>query len=123
MWAALLVEKVKRGLLWYLKALTTAFILFVPFLIAVLGPRLIAAIFRSMGWTLRKKTDGRRAHLIALMDGESKRLGEKDSESKRSSSSGEWQKVQQADVDASAEEGDKSSQSWGGIVGFFHPFW
>lgn len=115
-------DAAQRSLLFLLKALITTFVLFAPFLIAVLGPRLVAAAGRSLGWTLKKKTDGRRSHLINLMDEENKKSNEKDIESKSSSSSGEWQKVQQTDLGAT-NGAEKADQEWDGIVGFFHPFW
>lgn len=122
---AYLLDQAKQGLLWYLRALFTAFCLFVPFLIYVLAPRVIPGIFMSMGWTLKKKTEGRRAHLIGLMDEENKKSTDKDFESKSSSSSGEWQKVHEADAGAFAgtDGADKTDKEFDGIVGFFHPFW
>lgn len=119
---AFIAEKVTKAFLFYLKAIITTIVLCSPFIVAVIVPRLIAAIGRSLGWTLRKKTDGRRSHLIDLMDGENKRTSEKDFESKSSSSSGEWQKVQETDLGAT-NGAEKADKEWDGIVGFFHPFW
>lgn len=117
-----LVESATKSLLFLLKAIITTLVLFAPFVIAVLGPRLIKTIGQSLGWTLKKKTDGRRAHLINLMDEENKKSKEKDLKSRSSSSSGEWQKVQQTDLGAT-NGAEKADQEWDGIAGFFHPFW
>ncbi|KAI6781744.1 GDP-Man:Man(3)GlcNAc(2)-PP-Dol alpha-1 [Emericellopsis cladophorae] len=89
----------------------TVAVSFAPFLLAMAVPRLLQLLGRSLGWYLRKKTEGRRSLLISLMNEEASMSQDKNLETK-STSSGEWQKVQKQDVDP----------DWAGIVGFFHPF-
>ena len=76
-----------------------------------------------LGWYLRKKTDGRRCHILELVEADEKRYREERSSSSSSSGEdGEWEKVD-TDSLGSAGNGDKCDDSWDGIVGFFHPFW
>lgn len=95
----------------------TLVVAFAPLLTVFVVPRLIRAVGLFLGWTLTKKTEGRKAHLLALMDEENAKAlgGEKELET-NSTSSGEWQSVQDP-----ASEG--KSASFDGIIGFFHPFW
>lgn len=99
-----------------LKIAFTLAVAFAPLLVVFVGPRLARVVGLSLGWTLRKKTEGRRALLQSLMDEENKKSSEKSVETK-STSSGEWQHVQQSDV------GEQGGKSFDGFVGFFHPFW
>ena len=94
------------------RIVVTVAVSFAPFLIAMAVPRLLRLLGHSLGWYLRKKTEGRRSLLISLMNEEASKSQEKNLETK-STSSGEWQNVQKQDVDP----------DWAGIVGFFHPFW
>ena len=98
----------------------TMLTLLVSFVFLEVTPRILRAIGLVAGWTLRKKTDGRRTLLVNLMDKEYQKLAESSPDSK-STSSGEWEKVQGGDVGKIKELG-KGDREWSGIVGFFHPF-
>jgi alpha-1,2-mannosyltransferase len=101
---------------WILKLTATLIVAFAPLLLVFVVPRIIQLVGMALGWILKKKTDGRRGLLISLMDGENKKSAEKNLETK-STSSGEWQAVQEADAEL------EKPREFGGIVGFFHPFW
>ena len=107
---------------WIFKLSATLVVAFAPFLLVFVAPRIVRAFGRSLGWTLKQKTDGRRALLVSLMDGENRKSSEKSSLETKSTSSGEWQTVQGTDLGA-VDGAEKASKDWDGIVGFFHPFW
>ncbi|KAK5997307.1 GDP-Man:Man(3)GlcNAc(2)-PP-Dol alpha-1,2-mannosyltransferase [Cladobotryum mycophilum] len=75
-----------------------------PLLLLFLGPRITASIGSFIGYLLRKKTEGRRQHLIAFMNKEQKKHLEQN-------------KGQESKTLQGLEADD-----WDGIVGFFHPF-
>ncbi|KAK0634509.1 glycosyltransferase family 4 protein [Bombardia bombarda] len=100
-------------------------------------PLLWRAVGSMLGWYLRRKTDGRRSHIIQLVEADEKKYqgakaGNNDSSSRGSSSSsgssdGGWQSVDPyAAVMAARKNGGGSgkgnNEDWDGIVGFFHPF-
>jgi hypothetical protein len=93
---------------WITKAVLTLILGFAPFLAVFVAPRLVRIVARSMGWTLKKKTEGRRAQLLSLMaeDQEKRHAGH---------SAGSIGKVN--DAGNSGPPND-----WNGVVGFFHPF-
>lgn len=81
-----------------------------------------------LGWYLRKKTEGRRCHILELVESDEKEYRENRSNRTRTSGDngedGEWEKVDTYTTGTS-KNGDKggSDDDWDGIVGFFHPFW
>ncbi|KAF4125881.1 alpha-1,2-mannosyltransferase [Geosmithia morbida] len=101
--------------------ISTLVVAFAPLLFVFVLPRLARTVGLFLGWTLKKKTEGRRAHIVAIMDQESRKSRPSSATSSeksaaagletKSTSSGEWQNVQ-----------DPSDKLWDGIVGFFHPF-
>ncbi|KAL2149680.1 hypothetical protein VTH82DRAFT_8332 [Thermothelomyces myriococcoides] len=99
-----------------------------PILALVFFPLLWRAIGSFLGWYLRKKTDGRRCHIIELVEADEKKFNENRRASTSSSTSGGesaedggWEKVD-AYTTGAARNGDVSDDDWDGIVGFFHPF-
>lgn len=68
-----------------------------------------------------KKTEGRKALLVSLMDEDNAKSQDQMSESK-SNSSEEWEKIQKDDFGKASPLNDKR-KDWDGIIGFFHPFW
>ena len=75
---------------------------FLPFIV-IFGLPHIASLFGSfLGWTLKKKTEGRKAQLTALMSEEGGSKGTPNTTSAKATGKGD-------DFD--------------GIIGFFHPFW
>ncbi|KAK4118731.1 glycosyltransferase family 4 protein [Parathielavia appendiculata] len=95
-----------------------------PLATLILIPLLWRATGAFLGWYLRKKTDGRRCHILELVEADEKNYVE---EKRRSSSSaeggedGEWEKVD-ACTTGTAKNGGMGDDDWDGIVGFFHPF-
>ncbi|KAG6242678.1 asparagine-linked glycosylation protein [Claviceps purpurea] len=87
-----------------------------PLLLPLLVPFVIGRFGRLLGFILQKKTEGRRAQLIALMNEDDEKYSKEDASSKTSSSG-----------DGSVIGGETKLDSprdkdWDGIVGFFHPF-
>jgi alpha-1,2-mannosyltransferase len=73
-----------------------------------------------LGWYLRKKTDGRRHHILEVMEQEEKTFSATHPE--RKGSDDEWENVE-AYATGTSGNGEKGQKEWDGIVGFFHPFW
>ncbi|KAK4207600.1 hypothetical protein QBC37DRAFT_379923 [Rhypophila decipiens] len=101
----------------------------VPLASIFLVPLLWRTIGSVLGWYVRRKTEGRRAQIVELMDGDVRRHNERtrqptSSSSGSSSSSDEsdgWENVD-ASTAGTASNGEKGEEDWDGIVGFFHPF-
>ncbi|KAL7787757.1 glycosyltransferase family 4 protein [Trichoderma ceciliae] len=71
----------------------------------------IPLIGSGVGWLLRKKTDGRRIHLVNLMNEEHKRYLQQHQDSDSTT------------TDRLDGRGAlRGTQDWEGVVGFFHPF-
>ncbi|KAF4972558.1 hypothetical protein FSARC_905 [Fusarium sarcochroum] len=87
----------------------------VPLVILIAIPLIAKLLRRFLGWTLRKRTDGRRAHLLTLMTEEDKAARAKDPRG-----SAETKLV--FDVDDNLKNTLDTQKNWDGIVGFFHPF-
>lgn len=79
-------------------------------------PELAKLFGRLLGWSLYKKTEGRRAHLLALM-------GEEDKAARNADPQGSKQPKLVFPLDDKLKNTLKSQKDWAGIVGFFHPFW
>lgn len=99
-----------------------------PLLLYFLLPILLRGIGYLAGTYLRKKTEGRRLHLLELVESSQKiakdKDGEKDDISRRDSS-GSWETVDAQSLRAT-DNRDRpllSHKDWSGVVGFFHPFW
>ncbi|KAK3304627.1 glycosyltransferase family 4 protein [Chaetomium strumarium] len=93
-----------------------AHILFFPLLWRALGSLL--------GWYLRKKTDGRRCHILELVEADEKAYQEerrKGGSSKDGTENGGLEKIDASSF-LTARNGALGDDSWDGIVGFFHPF-
>ncbi len=101
-----------------------------PLATLVLVPLLWRALGAALGWYLRKKTDGRRCHILELVAADEKKYREERRDSTGSGDgdggdSGEdagWEKVD-AHTTGTSKNGGKADADWDGIVGFFHPFW
>lgn len=86
-----------------------------PLFFVLASPLLFKLLGRMLGWSLRKKTDGRRSHLLALMT-------EDDRKARASDSKGISAPKLVFDVDKKLKGTLESQKDWSGIVGFFHPF-
>ena len=71
-----------------------------------------------MGFYLRNKTAGRRAHILDLSEKDGKEYAERNGRR----DSDEWENVESYAA-GTAKNGEKGDKEWDGIVGFFHPFW
>ena len=91
-----------------------------PLLIILLGPWIITAAGRALGWSLRRRTAGPRVQILERIEGEEKALA--NDQSARRDSDDDWENVESSAV-GSAKNGEKADEEWDGIVGFFHPFW
>jgi alpha-1,2-mannosyltransferase len=89
-------------------ALFATFVLTSPLILLFIVPFLGSGV----GWLLRRKTDGRRIHLVNLMNEEHRKYLEKRPESNSTTPDR---------LDAKGEL--QGTQDWEGVVGFFHPFW
>lgn len=89
-----------------------------PLLTILVVPRLVFLTGRLVGYYLEKKTAGRKAQILELVQEDEGQFlavgGEKDSD--------DWENVE-GYITASANNGGKGDKEWDGIVGFFHPFW
>ncbi|KAM7208503.1 GDP-Man:Man(3)GlcNAc(2)-PP-Dol alpha-1,2-mannosyltransferase [Naviculisporaceae sp. PSN 640] len=94
-----------------------------------LVPLVWRTIGSILGWYVCRKTEGRRAQIVELMEGDVRRHSERtrqpSSTTTSNSSSGEesdgWENVDATGV-GTASNGEKGEEEWDGIVGFFHPF-
>ncbi|KAI5456354.1 family 4 glycosyltransferase [Mariannaea sp. PMI_226] len=86
-----------------------------PVLFLLTGNLLFKLLGRILGWSLRKKTDGRRSQLITAMT-------EQDHKAREANSQSISVPKLVFDVDEKLESTLKAQRSWSGIVGFFHPF-
>jgi alpha-1,2-mannosyltransferase len=91
---------------------------FFPLAVVLLGPKLVFYFGSIVGYYLRKKTAGRKAQILDLVEAEEK---EYQAGSKGRRDSDEWENVQSGLADENG--GAAADREWDGIVGFFHPFW
>ncbi len=85
-------------------------------------PLLWRALGSSLGWYLRRKTDGRRSHILQLVEADEKKHEDEIGKRKNSEEDDEWERVD-AYALGSSKNGEKADKEWDGIAGFFHPFW
>lgn len=93
-------------------------IAFTPLTIILLGPKLVFYVGGIFGLYLRKKTAGRKAQILELVESDEKEYAVEG----EAGDSGEWENVE-AYATGTAKNGEKADKEWDGIVGFFHPFW
>lgn len=95
-----------------------------PFAWLYLFPSVWKAVGLLLGWYLRRKTEGRRARILEVMDAELNAYREKKRPHDRNSSGDDdddWERLDSFAA-ASSTNGGKADKDWDGIVGFFHPF-
>ncbi|KAG6020000.1 asparagine-linked glycosylation protein [Claviceps citrina] len=94
-----------------------------PLLVLLIAPVVLGWFGRLLGFALRKKTEGLRAQLVAIMDEEDEKYWEKHASSKPDS--GDALEAEGGQTDKKSGNGNKdwhSQKDWDGIIGFFHPF-
>lgn len=87
-----------------------------PIILVKFGPALVLRLGSTLGYYLRKKSAGRRAQILELVEADEQEFIAKGGQ--KSNSDGESENV----VAGTARNGQKDAE-WDGIVGFFHPFW
>lgn len=96
---------------------------FLPLFVLLAGPKLVFWAGGLMGGYLRKKTAGRKAQILELVENEQREWEEKGGKEKERRDSDEWETVDSYAA-GTAKNGEKAVDAeWDGIVGFFHPFW
>lgn len=108
------------------RGIVTLIVAFAPFIAVFVGPSLVRTVAPAVGWTLKKKTEGRRAQLLTLMSEDEGKHAE--DRKKNLDLEGTLGGKRKAAVEASSLGITDGSQratrkDWDGIVGFFHPFW
>ncbi|KHN99215.1 alpha-1,2-mannosyltransferase alg11 [Metarhizium album ARSEF 1941] len=104
-------------------ALVVTFLASSPFLLVVVVPIIANRIGRFLGFTLRKRTGGRRTHLISFMNEEDEKYCKDSSETNQTTSSDAVEAEAVDSTGLKTENRDaKLSKNWDGVIGFFHPF-
>ncbi|KAK3397420.1 alpha-1,2-mannosyltransferase alg11 [Sordaria brevicollis] len=92
--------------------------LFIPFIWRLVGS--------SLGWYLRRKTDGRRCHILEVVEADERKYRDSKGGAKgRKEENEEWETFNyNTEATTGASDGGKKvyDKDWDGIVGFFHPF-
>lgn len=104
------------------KTLTFGFlaVALVPFSSLILIPFFWRIVGSLLGWYLRRKTDGRRARILEVMEEEERIYGEKLKDANVRDDE-EWENLE-AHTLGTSKNGERREKGWDGIVGFFHPF-
>ncbi|KAK3684236.1 glycosyltransferase family 4 protein [Podospora appendiculata] len=102
-----------------------------PLVTLFIVPWLWKSLGSLLGWYLRRKTDGRRCHIVELVEADEKayqaaQKGEEEEEANRKSTSNDgdndgWESIE-AHAAGISTNGGKGEKEWDGVVGFFHPF-
>jgi len=99
---------------WTLAYIVVPIIAISPIAIFIMFPYILKGLGSLLGLYLRKKTEGRKAQLLELMNAEQQSF----TQTSRKGASGTKGNVQ---AQASGSSGKKDAD-WTGVVGFFHPF-
>jgi alpha-1,2-mannosyltransferase len=98
------------------------------FIIPTAFAYVLKAVLRSVGWSLKNKTNARRELILSQVRAEIEQHQSKQSASASASASSagpeddDWEKVD-GTVPGVADNGKPLGEDWEGIIGFFHPFW
>jgi alpha-1,2-mannosyltransferase len=112
MWTFGLGSKTKTMIL-------AAIIACLPLTTFLLGPKLLFYVGGTLGYYLKKKTTGRRAQILEMVEADEKAFLAKGRDRRDSD---EWENVESY-ATGSARNGEAGDAEWDGFVGFFHPFW
>lgn len=105
-----------------LKGITTLIVVFAPFVVVFVLPFIARLVAPAVGWTLRKKTEGRRSQLVTIMNEDGDKFKAASPELK-GTLGGKKRTVEAAGLCISDGSQRGVRKDWDGIVGFFHPFW
>lgn len=103
----------------WLTLLLASLVGLVPIIVIILGPILLAALCKPLGWYLQRKTAGRRQQILARVEEDEKALAEVKGTKVVDE---DWENIDAHTV-GTAENGKQADAEWDGVVGFFHPFW
>ncbi|KAH9885898.1 glycosyltransferase family 4 protein [Xylariomycetidae sp. FL2044] len=92
------------------------------YLVPLLFRAFSQAVGSTLGWYLRKKTEGRRSLIFRLTAEYEQKFQEKNKQYKQDASDDEWEKLEASTFVGTSPNGQKGAEDWDGIVGFFHPF-
>lgn len=101
--------------------LAVSVLAFAPLAWLFLFPLVYRSVGSLLGWYLCRKTEGRRARILEVMDADLKAYREKKKQDDKDSDDDDWERLDSHAV-GSSKNGDKEDKDWDGIVGFFHPF-
>lgn len=76
---------------------------------------------RIVGWSLRRKTQGRRELILSRVRIEEEEWLSRQKNSQKAEDE-DWEKVEGYSA-GTAPNGGSAGADWEGVVGFFHPFW
>lgn len=105
------------GSMW-ITILITLLVASIPIVAISFGPKLFFKIGSTFGYYLRKKTAGRRAQILELVEADEREFIAKGGRRE----SDEWETVDSYAA-GKVPNREKVDVDWDGIVGFFHPFW
>lgn len=85
---------------------------------------LLSSVLRSIGWSIKKKTNARREAILARVRAEEEEFRSKQAKSspRTAAEDEDWEKVDNSAL-GNAGNGRAGDDEWDGIIGFFHPFW
>lgn len=92
----------------------------IPMTLILLGPKLLFYVGGWFGYYLKKKTAGRKAQILEMVEADEKEFLAKGGD--RQEDCEEWETVE-AYTTGTSKNGETAEREWDGIVGFFHPFW
>jgi alpha-1,2-mannosyltransferase len=104
-----------------LAVLGVSIVAFTPVAWFFLIPSVWRAFGSLLGWYLRRKTEGRRARILEVMNDDIKGWQIRNPEQKESDDE-DWEKLSGHAV-GSSTNGEKADKNFDGVIGFFHPFW
>jgi alpha-1,2-mannosyltransferase len=90
-----------------------------PMTAFLVGPKLLFYVGGIFGYYLRKKTAGRKAQILEMVEAGEKEFAAEGGDRRDSD---EWENVE-AYATGTSKNGETADREWDGIVGFFHPFW
>jgi alpha-1,2-mannosyltransferase len=89
-----------------------------PITILLLGPRIVFALGKAVGYYLKKKTAGRRSQILETVEADEKEF----LENRETQDNDDWESVD-AYAAGTVKNGEPAQKEFDGIIGFFHPFW
>lgn len=101
-----------------------AILLFWNFIVPLLFRIFSRTIGSTLGWCLRKGSEGRRTLLVRTTTENETRFRERENLQKEAASNSEdegWENVD-GSIAGTSRNGEVGDREWDGIVGFFHPF-